>query len=70
MDTGLILRVAGVGLLVSVLYQVLSKTGRDEMAMLVSVTGVVIVLVMLVDEIGALLGNIRSLFGICPSAWS
>ena len=51
MDTGLILRVAGVGLL-------------DEMAMLVSVTGVVIVLVMLVDEIGALLGNIRSLFGI------
>ena len=55
MDTGLILRVAGVGLLVSVLYQVLSKTGRDEMA---------IVLVMLVDEIGALLGNIRSLFGI------
>lgn len=64
MDTGLILRAAGVGLLVSVLYQVLSKTGRDEMAMLVSVTGVVIVLVMLVDEIGALLGNIRSLFGI------
>ena len=64
MDTGLILRVARVGLLVSVLYQVLSKTGRDEMAMLVSVTGVVIVLVMLVDEIGALLGNIRSLFGI------
>ena len=64
MDTGLILRVAGVGLLVSVLSQVLSKTGRDEMAMLVSVTGVVIVLVMLVDEIGALLGNIRSLFGI------
>ena len=64
MDTGLILRVAGVGLLVSVLYQVLSKTGRDEMAMLVSVTGVVIVLVMLVDEIGALLGNIRSLFRI------
>ena len=64
MDTGLILRVAGVGLLVSVLYQVLSKTGRDEMAMLVSVTGVVIVVVMLVDEIGGLLGNIRSLFGI------
>ena len=64
MDTGLILRVAGVGLLVSVLYQVLSKTGRDEMAMLVSVTGVVIELVMIVDEFDALLGNIRSLFGI------
>lgn len=52
MDTGLILKVAGVGLIVSVLYQVLSKTGRDEMAMLVSVTGIVIVLLMLVGEIG------------------
>ena len=48
MDTGLILKVAGLGLIVSVLYQVLSKTGRDEMAMLVSVTGIVIVLLMLV----------------------
>ena len=64
MDTGLILRVAGVGLLVSVLYQFFKQKTAYEMAMLVSVTGVVIVLVMLVDEIGALLGNIRSLFGI------
>ena len=64
MDTGLILKVAGVGLIVSVLYQVLSKTGRDEMAMLVSVTGIVIVLLMLVGEIATLLNTIKSLFGL------
>lgn len=56
--------VAGVGLIVSVLYQVLNKTGRDEMAMLVSVTGIVIVLLMLVGEIASLVGTIRTLFGV------
>ena len=64
MDTGLILKVAGVGLIVRVLYQVLNKTGRDEMAMLVSVTGIVIVLLMLVGEIASLVGTIRTLFGV------
>ena len=64
MDTGLILKVAGVGLIVSVLYQVLNKTARDEMAMLVSVTGIVIVLLMLVGEIASLVGTIRTLFGV------
>lgn len=64
MDTGLIFKVAGVGLIVSVLYQVLNKTGRDEMAMLVSVTGIVIVLLMLVGEIASLVGTIRTLFGV------
>ena len=42
----------------------LSKTGRDEMAMLVSVTGIVIVLLMLVGEIATLLNTIKALFGL------
>ena len=64
MDVSLILKVAGVGILVSVLYQILSKSGRDEQAMLVSLTGVVIVLLIIVQEIGTLLDTIRSIFGI------
>ncbi len=64
MDTGLIFRIVGVGLLVSVAYQILSKTGRDEQAMLVSVAGVVLIMVMLVSEISDLLQTIRSLFGL------
>ena len=64
MDVALVLKAAGVGLIVSVICQILSKSGRDEMAMLVSVSGIVIVLVMLVGEISVLLSSIRQLFGI------
>ena len=64
MDISLILRAAGIGLIVSVVCQILSKSGRDEQAMLVSVAGVVIVLLMLVKEIGSLIDTIRRIFGI------
>lgn len=64
MDISLILKAAGVGLMVSVICQILSKAGREEQAMLVSVAGVVIVLLMLVKEIGALLDTIQTLFGL------
>lgn len=64
MDVGLLFKIAGIGLLVSVAYQVLAKSGRDEMAMLLSLAGVVIVLAMLVSKIAELFNQIRSLFGI------
>jgi stage III sporulation protein AC len=64
MDTGLILKIAGIGLLVSVMYQVLSKSGREEQAMLVSLAGVIIILLMLVQELSELINTIRSIFGI------
>lgn len=63
MDVGLILKVAGVGILVSVACQILSRSGRDEQAMLVSLTGIVIVLMMLVTEIGTLFSTVREVFG-------
>ncbi len=64
MNVGLVLKVAGVGLIVSVAHQILSKSGRDEQAMLVTVAGVVITMLMLTGEIAALLQSIRSAFGI------
>ncbi len=64
MDVSLILKIAGTGLLVSVAYQILSKSGRDEQAMLVSIAGIVIVLLMLVGEIAELMNVIRRTFGI------
>ncbi len=63
MDVSLILKVAGIGLTVSIAYQLLAKYGRDEQAVLVSLAGIVIVMLMLVDKIGALFGSIRSVFG-------
>lgn len=64
MDISLLLKIAGVGLIVSVVFQILTKSGRDEQAMLLSIAGVVIVLLMLVREIAELLDVIRGLFGI------
>lgn len=64
MDIGLILKVAGVGFLVSVACQVLSRTGRDEQVTLVSLAGVIIVLLMLTKQIGELFDTIKGVFGI------
>ena len=63
MDIGLILKVAGVGILVSVACQILSRAGREEQATFVSIAGIVIVLAMLVGEIGALFETVREVFG-------
>ena len=63
MDVSLILKVAGIGLTVSIAYQLLAKYGRDEQAVLVSLAGIVIVMLMLVDKIGALFNSIRAVFG-------
>lgn len=63
MDISLLLRVAGVGMLVTVTAQILGRAGRDEQAMLISLTGIVIVLLMLVREIGSLIGEVREVFG-------
>ena len=64
MDIGMILKVAGVGILVSVAAQILSKSGRDEQSMLVVIAGIVVVLLMLVGEIGELLAEVRRVFGL------
>ena len=64
MDVSLILKVCGVGMLVAVASQVLCKSGRDDMASLVSLAGVVLVLMMLIGEVGNLLSRVREVFGI------
>ncbi len=50
-------------MLVAAASQILSGTGRDEQATLVSVAGVVVVLMLLVGEIGTLFGSVRGIFG-------
>lgn len=64
MDIGLIMKVAGIGMIVTVACQILTKAGRDEQATLVSITGIVIVLIMLVSEIGLLFDAVREVFGL------
>ncbi|CDD04862.1 MAG: stage III sporulation protein AC [Ruminococcus sp.] len=64
MNIALVLKVAGVGLVVAVAYQILQKSGRDELATYVSLAGVVIVMLLLVSEIDSLFRTIRRIFGI------
>ena len=64
MDVSLLLRVAGVGMLVAVSCQVLSKSGKDEQALLLTLTGMVVVLIMLIGQLGELIGAVREVFGL------
>ena len=64
LDISIILKVAGVGILVSAAAQILSKSGRDEQSMLVTIAGIVVVLLLLVEEIGGLFDMIRHVFGV------
>jgi len=63
-DIGLVLKIAGVGVLVSVISSILTKSGKDEQAMLVTVGGIVVVMLMHVEEIGLLLETVQSVFGL------
>ena len=63
MDVDLILRIAGMGLLVAIAAQILSKNGRDEQASFVTIAGMIVVFFMLIREIGTLFDTVRSTFG-------
>ncbi len=63
LDIGLILKVAGVGILVSAAAQILQKSGRDEQSTLVVISGIIVVLIMLVGEIEKLFELVISVFG-------
>lgn len=63
MDISLILKVAGVGMLVSVAAQILSRAGREEQSLLVTLAGMVVVLLLLVEEIALLLDRVCAVFG-------
>ena len=64
MDVDLIFRIAAIGILVSVLNQVLSRSGRDEQATMTTLAGLVVVLVMVLQEISSLFDLVKNLFDL------
>lgn len=62
MDVSLILKIAGVGLLVAISTQILGKTGRDDHSTYVSLAGIIVILLMLIGEIGDLFSMVFELF--------
>ena len=63
MDVDLIFKIAAVGILVAVLNILLTRSGREDQALMTSITGLVVVLVIVVKEISELIDLIRALFG-------
>ena len=64
MEVELIFKIAAIGILVAVLNQVLSRAGRDEQAMMTTLAGLVVVLMMVVQEIASLFDLVKDLFGL------
>ena len=63
MDVDLIFKIAALGILVAVLNQLLSKSGRDEQAMLVTLAGLIVALLTMVSEIKNLFDVVKNTFG-------
>ena len=64
MDSSVLFKIVGIGLTVAIACQVLSRSGRDDQAMLVSVAGIILVLVMLTGQIIDLFSTVKSFFGL------
>ncbi|MDY3026799.1 MAG: stage III sporulation protein AC [Candidatus Faecivicinus sp.] len=64
MDVEILFRIAAIGVLVTVIAQVLTRAGREDIATLATLSGLVVVLIMVVDMISSLFETIRRLFSI------
>lgn len=62
MNIDLVFKIAAIGILVSVLAQVLGRAGRDDMAMLTTLAGLIIALLMVVNLVAEFFGSVKSIF--------
>ena len=64
MDVDLIFKIAAIGIIVAVLNQLLIRSGREEQAMMTTLAGLIVVLMMLISEISILFETIKSVFNL------
>ena len=64
MEIDLIFKIAAVGIIVAVLCQLLKRAERDEQAMMTTLAGLIVVLMMIVSKIGELFETIKNIFGL------
>ncbi len=62
MNVDIIFKIAAVGILIAVINQVLSKAGRDEIAMMTTLAGIIVVLLMVINMISQLFNSVKSIF--------
>ena len=64
MDVDLIFKIAAIGIIVAVLNQLLIRSGREEQAMMTTLAGLIVVLLMIVNEISNLFETVKNVFGL------
>ena len=64
MDVDLIFKIAAIGIIVSVLNQVLIRSGREEQATMTTLAGLIVVLMMMNEQISMLFETVKSVFGL------
>lgn len=62
MELNLIFKIAGTGIIVAILYRLLVQTGREEQALMLSIAGLIVVMLMVVSEINNLFDAVKAMF--------
>ena len=64
MDITFLFKIAGIGLIVAILQQLLSKTGREEFATLTVLTGIIVIIAMLIPQVVSVFDELKSIFNL------
>jgi stage III sporulation protein AC len=64
MEIDLIFKIAAIGIIVAVMGQLLKQSGREEQAMMTNIAGLIVVLMMIINEIAVLFNTIKNIFGL------
>ena len=63
MNTDIIFKLAAIGILVAIINQLLVKSGRDEQAMITVIAGLIVAMLVMIDQVSLLFNTIKSTFG-------
>ena len=64
MEVDMIFKIAAIGIIVAVLNQLLIRSGREEQALLTTIMGLIVALMMIISQISTLFDTIKSVFGL------
>ncbi|MGN0558965.1 MAG: stage III sporulation protein AC [Acutalibacteraceae bacterium] len=64
MDVDMIFKIAAIGIIVAILNQLLVRSGREEQALLTTIAGLIVALMMIITQISSLFTTIKSVFGL------
>ena len=64
MEVDILFRIAAIGILITVISQLLTRAGRDDIATLATISGLVVVMIMVINMISELFSSIRAMFAL------